>query len=634
MRLKRIISIGSLFPIIVTGTAAMAENPFAIPEYSQTITVQFKTAADAEKAQLATCPLPFNKKLAASARWDDSNVKHLDTEKAMSDNGWKGTFYLNSAWRETKEEYCRKLIAKGSSVGVHTVTHPFLPSQNADEQFFEILFNKIQRESDSNSLMNTLAFPFNQYASWSDKDSQKDIGKSMMTAGLIAVPSGYNMNFQIGNDLGYPKGTLAESFLILPGDRDTSVEAGDKYFDNALKNMDKLAVAPCLTVGIHSWHTADGIKNLDALFKKYSNRPDWWYCNQNEYGAYRLEANICKISKKVEGNKAIFTITRLEPAALGASVPLWLKISGADAYTVSGDAVLKKEADGTFLEAAQSSKYSKIPSVIAYVENQDNGNADKAAQKNPEIPALAAGLKADPANGTVELVLRNEGQTTLKDLSILFMAPPAWEKNLVRQELKELAPGKSVTLKSDLGKKASAMRYSTGKAFFAAQIDFSEGDTMKRLYATSRLAPVKATDANPIYGLRLFGPLLEGVDFAKFSLSSESLKNDSLPELKFDADKASPTGVPFGFNTNKMPQGTFYSAAVYDFESSDTSIELKTDKDAQIFANGEKLNPTSPGQWTLKSIPGANRVIAVYTNKEQRMNTRYLLWNGNIKFIK
>ena len=610
----------------------MAQNPFGISEYAQTVTLQFNSPADAAKAQLSTCPLPFNKKLAASARWDDSNTKHLDTHEVMVRNGWKGTFYLNSPWGDTKAEYCAKLIAGGCSLGVHTVTHPFLPEQNPNEHFFEIMNNRLQREADSNSSIDTLAFPFNQYATWIEKDSQRDIGQAMMNSGLIGVPTAYGPSFVLENALGYPKGTLAESLLIVPGDRDTSIEAADKAIDSAMKNISKLDSNPCLAVGIHSWHTPEGLKNLDAIFKKYSGRSDWWYCNQNEYCAYRLEANNCKITKKVDGTKATFTISRLLSSELGASVPLWLKLNGVEASGISDGASLKKEGSELFVEVPPSS----APTLerIAVVENQSNADAVAAVAKQEKLPSISAGLHADIETGKLELFLKNEGKSPLQDVVVVFRSPSGWEHGVLHLPSVELSSGASLTLNGDLGSRAKDLRYQLGKPFFVAQIDFSEGGKRNRLYATTRCPAMPLSAVCPLISLKTYAPVPAEIDFAKSSIPGEDLKKSGLNPLAPDLGKASPWAIPFSVPKEKLPLGSFNSAAVYEFESVDGSdIEITTNQEAQVFLNGQRQ--TGSGKtWTLKPAQGCNRLLLVYPNTDQRLQGRYLLWKGDLKFLK
>ena len=79
-------------------------------------------------------------------------------------------------------------------------------------------------------------------------------------------------------------------------------------------------------MAMHSWHSEEGLKTLDLIFERLARRPDWWYCNQTEYGAYRYEALNCSVRKETQDCAAIFSITRMTPAELGADVPLWFTV--------------------------------------------------------------------------------------------------------------------------------------------------------------------------------------------------------------------------------------------------------------------------------------------------------------------
>ncbi|MBN2641169.1 MAG: polysaccharide deacetylase family protein, partial [Victivallales bacterium] len=233
-------------------TVLIAASPLpGILEYQQQIVLKCASAEDAAKVELVPLPLPDNAPIAFSARWDDCNMKHLDTLAVMAENGVKGTFYLNGTRFGT--DYCKKLLRNGCTIGAHTQTHPSLPALNANEQFYEIMSVRVQRESDSDSILSTMVLPYCQYKKFEDPQIQLDIGQSMMNSGFIGAPEPFYGHY--GKDLGYPSGTLAESALIRPGDRDVNPEKSDKDMHKYLAAKDLLKRNPALTIGIHSWHT-------------------------------------------------------------------------------------------------------------------------------------------------------------------------------------------------------------------------------------------------------------------------------------------------------------------------------------------------------------------------------------------
>ncbi len=624
---------GTLTALGIALAQGATANQLGLPEYTQTVTLDYASEADAAKAQLSACPLPFNRKIAFSARWDDSNTAHLKTQAAMAANGCKGTFYLNGPWSGTGAEYCKKLLESGCSVGAHTRTHPFLGEQNANEQFYEIMGNKVEREADSDSLISTLAFPFNQYASPFEKEVQLDVGKDMMNSGFLAVPTGYSYSLTLWKDLGYPQGTLAEAVLIVPGDRDTSVEKGVKDIETAMNKLPKFSANPCLTIGIHSWHTEEGLKNFAEVLRRHASRPDWWYCNQNEYGAYRFEANSCAISKKVEGKKAVFTISRVLPAELGASVPLWLKLEGAAPSKASENAKLVKEGDDSFLELPHT-KETAFPSAIAFVENDKNASGAAAAAKATKIPFLSAALHANEATGELELLLKNEGKGELSDVKAAFRAPAGWDKGVVRQDAGKIAAGASRTIKASLGTRAKDMRYRLGRPYYVAQVDFVAEGKPFRLYATTRLAAQEPGSDCPLLSLATIVPLPDSVDLAKLSAPDADPASLGLKPQPANLEKSSPWALSFNTPKEKLPTGSFKTAALFDFEApSGKELEISGSPDAQIYLNGVKVEKSGQA-WKLNPAQGRNRLLAIYSNSDQRAQGKYIYWKGDVKFLK
>ena len=148
---------------------------------------------------------------------------------------------------------------------------------------------------------------------------------------------------------------------------------------------------------MHSWHTKEGLVNLDKAYARLANNPEWWYCNQNEYGAYRYEAQNVSVTKKVRGKQAEFTVTRMQPIELGARVPLWFSIEKAKAVGVSG-----AKLHGNSVELPHDDAQT-LPAVF--------GRTD-ANGKSREIPFVSLILKHS-APKTWDAVLK-----TLDDLLI------------------------------------------------------------------------------------------------------------------------------------------------------------------------------------------------------------------------
>ncbi|UKI33449.1 MAG: hypothetical protein L6W00_08390 [Lentisphaeria bacterium] len=357
---------------VAAGTIPAADFP-GMRSYLQTVKLRYATEAEAEKAELRPMALPNWYRIAFSGRWDDNALNHYRTHAAMTDHRIKGTFYLTNPGRVRRlgPEFCRKLLEKGCSLGIHTLSHPFLPTLNPNEQFYEIMHLRAIREPDSDSMFSTMVYPYCRFGSNFEPEIILDLGRAMRNTGVIGAPTvRYNKQEQA---FGYPAGTLAESFLLRPGDRDPNPEIFHKQLSSALKNSSALEKNPCISISMHSWHTAEGLKTLRKLLQEVADCPDWWYCNQNEYAAYRFEFHQTKVTKKVEGNVAVYTIERYEPATLGAAPALWFSLSGVKPQAVEG-AVLKAAAGRLALEVPHDSAY-RLPETISLLK--EDGSFDK-----------------------------------------------------------------------------------------------------------------------------------------------------------------------------------------------------------------------------------------------------------------
>ena len=112
---------------------------------AEIVTAEFASAADAQKAQIAIAPLPEGRKLAFTARWDDSNWQHVPRAEMFKRTGMTPMFFLNGDIKYFKEAV-PKLKALGARFGNHTVDHPFLMESGVNTMFREVVENKIRIE--------------------------------------------------------------------------------------------------------------------------------------------------------------------------------------------------------------------------------------------------------------------------------------------------------------------------------------------------------------------------------------------------------------------------------------------------------------------------------------------------------
>lgn len=593
---------------VAAGTIPAADFP-GMRSYLQTVKLRYATEAEAEKAELRPMALPNWYRIAFSGRWDDNALNHYRTHAAMTDNRIKGTFYLTDPGRNKKvgAEFCRKLLEKGCSLGIHTLSHPFLPTLNPNEQFYEIMHLRAIREADSDSVFSTMVYPYCSFGSRFEPEIILDLGRAMRNTGVIGAPTvRYNKQEQA---FGYPAGTLAESFLLRPGDRDPNPEIFHKQLSSALKNSSALEKNPCISISMHSWHTAEGLKTLRKLLQEVADCPDWWYCNQNEYAAYRFEFHQTKVTKKVEGNVAVYTIERYEPATLGAAPALWFSLSGVKPQAVEG-AVLKAAAGRLALEVPHDSAY-RLPETISLLK--EDGSFDK-------FPYLAGSI--GKTGETIAVKLENRGDVPVTRLVLTLRCCAAYTPGVQVRKPVELAPGKSIETKFQLGAMRSELRYRLGKPYFVVEADFLRDGKACRAFLPLRL---EADSSLRCIGTtaRTFGPVPENFDLSKISLPGSAV---SLPELTAgDRVKSAENAIAFRREDKNSQVPAYKVVSVVEFEPVAAGEILFRGDVSELRANGQKIVKGKSG-WLVPVRDGVNRVTVVSTENRARLRlSRWLV---------
>lgn len=495
--------------------SVFAENPLGFREYQQKFTLSFPSEQDAQKAELKAKPLPADYKLAYSSRWDDSEPKHLDTHEVMVRNNIKGTFFLGDLnWLNgvlnKNPDYIKKLMTGGNSIGLHTLTHPFLTAKNPYEQFREYMRDRIDLEVKSQSPVNSQVLPYCNW--WAPAPFiPLSVGWAMRATGVISSPDVMYPNRE--NELGYPAKSFAQSRYVAPGDRNPDLARFNREMKWALENKKALAIQPSVSMAMHSWHTAVGLVNLDCAYAMVADNPEWWYCNQNEYGAYRYEAQNTSIAKKVDGKNAEFTVTRMEPFELGASVPLWFSVDGAKAVSANGAKLVNGSVELPHADGR------KLPDVYAC--------ADKDGKSQLSFVSL---VFTHPEEKVWKAELKTLDGKPVEQLAFSFRFPSQWSKEVIRKDLGS-QNSVSVTVAQDAKKNDLYYRY--GKPYYALQADFMRDGKRYRLYADIREEgeknlPVTASAAAQVYVSPekpdLPGISMPGADPANFNLVAGELR--------------------------------------------------------------------------------------------------------------
>lgn len=454
--------------------------------YEQILTLTFETEAQARDAAVEALPLPIGKTIAFSTRWDDSSPVDVIVAKAdvLAKYGYKGTFFLNKVDAAYGESAIRKFLAKSCTAGSHTVSHPHLPQIDDNAIFQEILANRIAIESCGDTCVSSFTLPYRKYISETDPDKPRVIGESLVRAGLVGGPENFADS---ATRFGRSPREWIGAFEFSIDDRDPKLESFEIHIARGLQAIaaNALECGPHLTLGTHNWQP--DLEVFGTIIGTQSNHPDWWYCNANEYAAYRLQMfNTALVKKDVCGKIVTFAIARLEPFELGDLVPLSLRASaGVRAAVVAGQAMAINEAGEFMLPHAPD---RQLPRRIGAVHNEGNGRGEGVLKSDPKLPALQTALHVDLSRNALEFQIRNVSSDALEHLHLTFRLPPKWKRGVVKADLASLKPGELMKILFDLGEVHPDARSASGIGYFAVQCDSRDTAGAARLYATTSVA--------------------------------------------------------------------------------------------------------------------------------------------------
>ena len=504
---------------ILGGSAANASAPGAtlgpasMEAYSQTILVTFKSEAAARRARLRIAPLYHDFRAAFSTRMDDSTLNDLVAAQVMGEFGQKGTFYLNNlkGWyqdspetgivlpKDPATEIPRLLLANGNSIGGHTLTHEFLPALSKNAAFREIMGVRVALESGAATPVNSFTYPFVTFQSAERGGNDRaDLEEMLRRSGFYQLAEHrYNTDWDSGLQDGI--------FITLDNDG-----AGGAYSESVLTEARCEADRPIFLVAMHAWVSAwgaPGFPKLAAIYKRWSNRGDWWYCNQNQYAAYRYQALHSRLATFVEGNTLRAELRRPSPLDLNDWTPLTFTVKGPARVDVAS--VSCAGADTKVFSLGESCAFDlfhdadKGP-VGAYSESVTPPGAGQTHPATGSGEGLEALLQR--TDGGLALRLHNGGARPLHDIRVVFRLPLLWQDGVVRNEVETLECGSSVTLCAPLTQRPDAASYRDGAEYDVAQVDFV-GARRARLYAVCESAPKEPAPFFARAGFWILGPL-------------------------------------------------------------------------------------------------------------------------------
>lgn len=453
--------------------------------YEQEVTVEFLSEADAEKAEMSALEMPVGKKIAVGSRWDDTNGEHLLMAKTLAANGWKGTFLLNRLNADYVKKVVKVITETGSSIGAHTIHHPHLETVPVNEMFYEILANRIDIETQTDLCVTIFTFPFGLRSPENAKSTAADQAQALIRSGIYGGPEYLGMDKRLGVK---PEEFLCP-YLFNANDKDPDAEQFARGFRKGMLLAEKgqISAGPSVVLGVHSWQRnvhEDGFDRLGKILATESNKSEYWYCNSNEYTAWRLAFLNNKITKKsVNGKTAVFTVSRLLPADLGAELEMGLKVSPAPKLIFSDKKTFRTEYNGEFM-LSNSDAY-RLPEIIGRTDNGTNGDEKSNDLVSPKIPGVQLGVRLDQKNNALLCYVENKSENELTDLYFTFRLPLKWKLGLQNKSITDLPSGKSVSFEIPLGEMETGTKYQQKDLLIAGQCDFRSAGKTLRLYGTA-----------------------------------------------------------------------------------------------------------------------------------------------------
>ena len=427
----------------------------AEPAFTQRVEAEFASAELAAKAELTVCEMPAGKKYAFSTRWDDANPRHDRMSETLSAIGVPSTFYVNGKPDAAFVAVMSNVLARGSSIGAHTIHHGYLPRLSSMRVFREVMESRIVLEIASQSPVTTFTLPYSSIGTRADPESAHRAGRALANAGFLG---GAERNTRQFATYGLPAERWVSSDTFSIDDRNPNEEMFTRQFAAAKARIDagNCPSGPHLTLGVHAWQSDEGMKRLADIVRPVSGLADTWYCNENEYVAHRIQRFAAKIEKKsVKGKRAVWRVTRPEPHVLGAAVPL------SCAFSVKSTRIL---IDGC------ASMGKRSPDRLS--ENDSVDHVSLPVPSAHSLPIRYCEQKGGVTVGGNEIRTEfvNDTGATLEDVVLTLRLPPCCEPGSVTRTVGRVKAGAKVVQTWKFSRDDSA-EPDDGEFFCALQTD-------------------------------------------------------------------------------------------------------------------------------------------------------------------
>lgn len=579
-------------------------------EKTTTLTVEFHSSADAQSAQMETLELPPGKTLAVASRWDDTNGDHYFMTEALAENGWKGTFYLNRVDDHYRDRVVKFMVQNGCSVGSHTNNHPWLGSLVPNAVWQEIAENRVSLEAALDLPVSTFTFPFSLPGTLNDPDFEQKIGQMLVRAGINGLAEPPKVQERAKLD---PKECVT-CWLFRADDANPQLEVFNRTFDQGVEELEAGnlgAMGPFFVLGVHSWQKKsgpDGFQRLSKILATKAHDPAIWYCNVDEYCAWRHNFLNAQISRKSTGKKTVeFTIKRATPASVGACVPCGLKITPAPKSVSVKGRPLDVDPDGTFLLPAKND----LPKKIGLMTAETGFTSEK-------FPGLTIQTGVDLEKNVLHCEVSAENGKP-ENLVCTVRLPLRWKNGVQVKPVRLPAKGKTA-FDLPLGELDEDPVNACDALYVVNQCDFKLDGEPMRVYSTVTLDQPEIQQAVPRTTAMTVGVCSEKF-FDAEKLAASSRPNAELQDL---GDEEFTKWVPCDRSGKILP---YVMECHIEWSGGMAVYAVQFEADAQnaadcmfkvtdpynmknVFLNGEPVEVHHHGI-TLKAQPGVNRLIYV-----------------------
>ncbi len=558
MKWTRIICTLAMSVAALTGRNAVADDSagqkgifgfeFPTDKCEQRFVVRFKNERAAANAQIVITPLYNGYSWSISSRWDDNNSHDMDMRDTLTKHGHKGTFYLNArritkpavfdqhnaSWdfdfktdfyldpkydygKSLKDGYydfastARQLLEGGHSIGGHSLTHPRLTYLNRNRIFEEVAGIRVMWEAAADTLLSSYAFSYCDYYNTMEKQNiQKDITRALERAGF------YNIVNQR-----YEQTLRTDMILspIMPSDG-TNI---DDFAQKALKDKSFQKKYANLSYAMHVWYrTPQMWAKFEKDLDKYGHNPDWWYCNQNDYAAYRYQLLHSTISTQRDGAVLKVRLQRPELVTVNYPTPLTFAVRGVkrqDVVSVScetADCVPSERRSGEYLFNLYQDRSQMLPEKIGLVNNERNRSEMGNGDEDGDFAGLGALLCF--RNNMLRLTIDNQTNEMLDNVRITYRLPLRWKEGINVREIGTIEAGRKIIDELKPTAVTDDYRYTAGSAYYVAQVDFVTGGRAGRVYATCKVRNDVEDKSFPQGGFLRLGPILnERIDMDRMA---------------------------------------------------------------------------------------------------------------------